>query len=260
MSKESEAYKSLCTEFYDLDKPTPPKDAFECYLRFVKEAKGPILEPMCGTGRFLIPLVEKGFQVTGFDSSPYMLNLCRKKCKERGLSTDLFEASFETFKAPSRYNLIFIPSGSFGHLITSDQVSQALAFIAESLTTEGKFVFEVETLKAIREPQGVWRGRSVNRSDGSKIVLNVLTEYNSLSRIETGLFRYELWQENAIVQTEVEVFHVRHYEPAEIEKWLQLHGLQVVEKLQAEPHSGLIANDQDAVILYECSKGFSRSS
>lgn len=152
------------------------------------------------------------------------------------------------------YHLIFIPSGSFGHLITLEQVSQALTFIADKLHTEGKFVFEVETLKTIREPQKVWRGRWVNKPDGSKIVLNVLSQFNSTYLVVTGLFRYELWEKNAITQTEVEVYHVKHYEPAEIEQLLKQHDLKVIHKWQAEPHTGLKANDEDAVILYECTK------
>lgn len=254
MNKESGAYKALCTEFYDLDKPTAPKDALQCYLRYAKEAQGPILEPMCGTGRYLIPLLEKGFSVTGFDSSPDMLNVCRKKSKELGLTTSLLEATFGTFPLQSTYNLIFIPSGSFGHLIHSDDISQALKFIVDRLNSGGKFIFEVETLKTIREPQGVWRGRWVTKADGSKIVLNILSQFDPATRVETGLFRYELWEENAISRTEVEVYHVRHYEAAEIEQLLNQNGLKVIEKWQAEPHSGLKANDTDAVILYECTK------
>lgn len=254
MNKESGSYKALCTEFYDLDKPHAPEDALQCYLNFAEQANGPILEPMCGTGRFLIPLLEKGYAVTGFDSSPHMLNACRKKCNERGLTPDLFEASFETFPFQSNYNLIFIPSGSFGHLITSEQVSQALTSIAGSLNSGGKFVFEIETLKTIREPQGVWRGRWVDRPDGSKIVLNILSTFNPISCVETGFLRYELWEQNVISQTEVEVYHVRHFEPAEIEQLLKQHSLKVIDKWQAEPHSGIKANDTDAVILYECIK------
>lgn len=252
MNKESDAYKALCTEFYDLDKPRPPEDALQCYLRYAEEAQGPMLEPMCGTGRFLIPLLEKGYAVTGFDCSPDMLNLCRKKCKERGLTTSLLEATFETFQPQSNYNLIFIPSGSFGHLITSQQISQALTCIASRLNPKGKFIFEIETVKTIREPQGVWRGRWINKPDGSKIVLNVLSQFNPITRVETGLFRYELWEKNAIKQTEVEVYHVRHYEPAEIEQLLKQHGLSIIGKWQAEPHSGNKAKDADGVILYEC--------
>jgi SAM-dependent methyltransferase len=254
MNKESDSYKGLCAEYYDLDKPTPLGDALQCYMRYAEAAKGPILEPMCGTGRFLIPLLEQGYDVTGFDNSPHMLNMCRKKCKERGLTGTLQEATFETFSLQAAYNLIFIPSGSFGHLISSKQVSQALTFIAGRLKSGGKFVFEIETLRAIREPQGVWRGRWVNKPDGSKIVLNVLSKFDPTSRVETGLFRYELWGKNAISRTEVEVYHVRYYEPVEIERYLKQHGLSIVDKWQAEPHVKIQASDTAAIILYECIK------
>ncbi len=254
MNKESVPYRALCTEYYELDKPIAPNDAFECYLHYAREANGPILEPMCGTGRFLIPLLEHGYAITGFDYSPHMLDVCRWKCKERGLITDLQEATFETFSLTGLYNLIFIPSGSFGHLITSEQINQALTFIADRLNPGGKFIVEIETLKAIREPQAVWRGRWVVKPDGAKIVINILSRFDPITRVETGLFRYELWENNMISQTEVEDYHVRHYEPTEIEKLLEQHGLEIIGKWQAEPHSQIKASDDAAVILYECIK------
>src|SRR6202008_4305523 len=110
--------------------------------------------------------------------------------------------------------------GSFGHLITSEQVNLALTFVAGRLKPGGKFVVEIETLKAIREPQDLWRGRWVAKPNGSKIVINILSRFDPITRVETGLFRYELWEENTISRTEVEDYHVRHYEPAEIEKLL----------------------------------------
>lgn len=254
MNKKSPPYRGLCTEFYELDKPNPPEDALHCYLEYAKEAHGKILEPMCGTGRFLVPLLEKGYSVTGFDYSPHMLHVCREKCKKQGLIATLIEATFETFSLSETYDLIFIPSGSFGHLITPAQVGSALTFISNRLNHAGKFVFEVETLQSIREPQGVWRGRWVNKLDGSKIVMSVLSRFDVHSRIETGLFRYELWEGNAISRTEVEDYHVRHYEPREIERLLEQHGFKVVGRWQAEPHSRTKASDGTPVILYECVK------
>lgn len=254
MNKESLPYRGLCTEYYELDKPDAPDDTLNCYLRYAQEAEGPILEPMCGTGRFLIPLLEKGYSVTGFDYSPYMLNICRKKCVARGLTPNLVEATFETFSSSELYRLIFIPSGSFGHLITSYQVSQALNFIVNQLAPNGKFVFEIETLKAVRESQGAWKGRWINQPDGSKIVLSILSQFDEFSQVNKGLFRYELWENNTISQTEVEDYQVRHYEPLEIEQLLNQHGLKVIGKWQAEPHAQIEARDTDEVILYECIK------
>lgn len=254
MNKESAPYRALCTEYYDLDKPTPPADALQCYLRYAEEANGPILEPMCGTGRFLVPLLEQRYDVTGFDNSQHMLKECRKKCEDRRLPCKLHEASFETFTQKGPYSLIFIPSGSFCHLITAEQVDQALAFIADRLKPNGKFVVDIETLKSVRDPQNVWKGRWVSKPDGSKIVLNVLSHFDPATRVETGLFRYELWEENTISLTEVEEFHVRHYEPAEIEKLLGKHHLKIIGKWQAEPYARLAASNNAPVITYECLK------
>ena len=254
MNRESDSYKELCTEYYDLDKPSAPEDALQCYLHYAKEANGPILEPMCGTGRFLIPLLQAGYDVTGFDNSAHMLNVCRKKCEQLELRTTLLEATFKTFSLEKEYSLIFIPCGSFCHLIAAEEISQALTFISNHLKSNGKFVFEIETLKAIREPQGVWRGKWVNKPDGSKIILNVLSQFDSTSRVETGLFRYELWEKNAISRTEVEIYHVRHYDPMEIEEILKKHGLNIIGKWQTEPHAKIKANDITEVILYECIK------
>lgn len=55
-----DTYLDLCTQVYELSKPIPPEDAYAFYRSYVADYKGPILEPMCGTGRFLLPLIEEG--------------------------------------------------------------------------------------------------------------------------------------------------------------------------------------------------------
>lgn len=41
------------------------------YLEYAQTITTPILEPMCGSGRFLIPMLEQGFNIEGFDASPH---------------------------------------------------------------------------------------------------------------------------------------------------------------------------------------------
>jgi hypothetical protein len=53
-------YKKLCTRFYDIDHPSPPPEEFAVYYDALSEVHGPILEPMCGSGRFLVPLLKHG--------------------------------------------------------------------------------------------------------------------------------------------------------------------------------------------------------
>lgn len=254
MDKESTPYRTLCSEFYELDKPEAPAYALQFYMHYAEEAKGPILEPMCGTGRFLIPLVEKGYSVTGFDYSPYMLSLCRRKCQVKGLSPLLFEATFESYSAKGNYQLIYIPSSSFCLLINENQVANALKFISDRLLKGGKFVFEVMTLQSLSGSEGMWKGRWVEKADHSQIVLNTLSRFDTLTGIESVLCRYELWEKNVIIRTEVEDLRLKLYNPGDIERLLNKYELKILGKWQAEPHARVPAGENTSVIVYECQK------
>ncbi len=185
---------------------------------------------MCGTGRFLVPLLEKGYPVVGFDYSQHMLEVCRKKCKKIKKTTKLTKASFETFTTQEKFELIYIPSGSFCLLTTLQQVTKALTVISNLLTPSGKFVFEIETLHAKCEPQGVWQGNFVNKPDGSKIVLNILSRFDPASKVQTTLCRYEVWEKNTIALQEVEDFRLKLYEYQEIDELLKQYGFQILGK------------------------------
>lgn len=61
-------YSRLSSEIYDIDKPIGHSFGdIEFYMDRLKSVEGRILEPATGTGRILIPLLEKGFTVDGFD-------------------------------------------------------------------------------------------------------------------------------------------------------------------------------------------------
>ena len=49
-------------------------------------AHGPVLEVMCGSGRFLVPLAAAGIDIDGIDASEDMLAACARKCAEHGVT------------------------------------------------------------------------------------------------------------------------------------------------------------------------------
>ncbi len=79
-------YGSLCTVMYELLHPYAPEDELQFYLQYAKKEMK-ILEPLCGSGRFLVPFLERGFNITGFDMSEEMLKeLYKKAPKVKGFS------------------------------------------------------------------------------------------------------------------------------------------------------------------------------
>ena len=55
-------YGSLCTEMYEILHEQAPQDELDFYLSYAEKGKK-ILEPLCGSGRFLIPFLERGFDI-----------------------------------------------------------------------------------------------------------------------------------------------------------------------------------------------------
>ena len=89
------SYKKICTEFYAIDKPNAPTEALEFYLRYAQKAKGLILEPMCGSGRFLLPFLEHGFSIDGMDADTDDLIIfeCLRPCTLGGIFFRLVKKS-----------------------------------------------------------------------------------------------------------------------------------------------------------------------
>lgn len=66
-------YGSLCTEMYEILHKQVPQDELDFYLSYAEKGKK-ILEPLCGSGRFFVPFLERGFDISGIDLSKEMLD------------------------------------------------------------------------------------------------------------------------------------------------------------------------------------------
>ena len=223
-------YGKLSTEFYELDKPEAAPDAFDFYEAFAREADGPIHEPMCGSGRFLLPLLAQGLDISGSDASANMLDACRKRAERSGLSPKLEQQALEALSCERAPSLIFIPSGSFGLLIDDAQVMAALARVHRVLAPGGTFLVEAELLQpSALETSGVWGGRWVERPDGAKLVLSWLSQYSGAPNVTSSVHRYELVKDGQLLAVEYDDFRVRSYASAEFRGLLQHAGFESIQ-------------------------------
>jgi len=252
------AYGSLCTEFYDIDKREPPPDAFDFYLAEAERARGPILEPMCGNGRYLLPLLARGFDVEGSDASPQMLAACRARAQQLGLRPALKEERLEQLSSERRFGLIFIPSGSFCLLTDETAALSGLVRIRELLAPDARFIVEVERRDKTRssELSGTWGGRWVTRPDGAKIVLSWLSQYVAPTGISSTLQRYELVKEGRVWAQEFEDLELKLYEPSQFRELLVRAGfarIQALTPYSLEPLDERSPADAEDGVIFICS-------
>ncbi|VEB33965.1 class I SAM-dependent methyltransferase [Legionella cherrii] len=251
-NKSLDTYLSLCTQVYDLSKPLPPKDAWDFYLSYAQEADGPILEPMCGTGRFLLPMLGEGFDVEGFDASQSMLDALHAKARAQHLNPNIWHGYLEKLQQAKQYSLIFIPSGSFGLIIDLAAVKHALNVMYDHLKENGRLIFETETLNAVPKELGIWRGSRWHRADGQIILLSQLAMLQESICYSIG--KYELVEANQLIKTEIEEYKIRLYDdPSLLVDLLHETGFKEIRLLKAFDRSAS-PDKNDETVIYECRK------
>lgn len=109
-------YGQLCTEFYDADKKFAPIDEVDFYLKIFNQ-NHLILEPMCGSGRLLIPLLQASLNVHGVDSSKDMLKSCKERANAVSLNPTLIESTIKDMSLSQKYDGIIIPLDLFNYFI-----------------------------------------------------------------------------------------------------------------------------------------------
>lgn len=204
-------YSKLSSEVYDLDKPVGSSFGdVEYYAERLLECDGPVLEPAVGTGRMLIPLLEQGFDVDGFDMSTEMLEICWTNCSERGLDPLVFEASMETFDSERDYGAIIIPTGTFLLMHERESAIQALHNFFKHLLDGGKLIVDVMlpgNIELYRENVRTWttpKGEVIT-VESKKVEVDWVKQYS------VGQNRYEKWHAGSLVDTELERIPIRWY-------------------------------------------------
>lgn len=219
-------YNRLSSEVYDIDKYIGLSFGdVEFYTDRLASCKGDILEPGVGTGRILIPFLEKGLKIDGFDVSEEMLKICHKNCESRGLNPQLFLGEMESFSLDKKYEAIIVPTGTFLLLHKREDSIKALKNFYKHLADEGRLIIDIfmQTDFSI----GNVSTRTWEIENGDIITLeSKIVEVDYINQHTISHNRYEKWSEGELVQTELERFPLRWYGVEEFKTILEQVGFE----------------------------------
>lgn len=240
------AYGNLCTEFYDADKQLADADELQLYQElFSKET--PILEPMCGSGRALIPLLQLGYDIEGFDISTHMLKRCKQRAEKLGLNPTLFQNTVDKFSTNKQYQGVIIPLGSFQLLYPREKAHEGLEKFHRWLAPSGKLVMDLFVpWEAMYERGDVDTStRDVKLPTGESIRIDNHTTTNKFEQHILSKTRYTKYSGEKIISEENEQMDILWYYPYEMELMLEKFGFthirQVKRFLNGGDHMTFIA-------------------
>lgn len=225
-------YGSLSSEFYDIDKSHANAEELAFYLSQARGAQGAVLEPMAGSGRFLIPLREAGIDLDGFDASQAMVEGATRRLGLVGTPGYLSVDTFDTFRPNRLYSMVMVPGESLSLLHTTELVGTALRSIVTWLQPGGHLVATFERRTQTTDSSWPWSGRWIKHPEGGFIVLSWLGRYDARSQVNHSLLKYERVLDSKVVDTEMEEFNLRHYDENELRELLVHAGFSVVDFLE----------------------------
>ncbi len=205
---EINRYGSIAAEIYDLDKPPFALPDTRFHLARFEGFDRPILEPACGSGRTLIPFRQAGHDISGFDPSPEMLDLCRNRLADAGLSADVSRQRFDDFQYDRHFGAILIPVGSFTLVDDFAVALSVLKRFHDHLEPGGVLVIDLQGLNFLAS--NAQDRRRWTAANGDLLTLEgVRTATDWLGQRAEATYRYERWRDLTLVETQIEIMAQR---------------------------------------------------
>jgi SAM-dependent methyltransferase len=177
-----------------------------------------LLDVACGTGLSFIPMLERGWEVTGCDISPAMLDLARDKV---GQTADLLEADMRNLSEIGEFDLIWAVNDPLNYLLSNEELEATFAGMRRNLASNGVALFDINTLVTYRT---FFSKEIVVEENGKRLVWQ---GQQTPDEVEPGMFAEAHFDADG----ESELAHVhrqRHFGEEEVLGALEAAGLRCI--------------------------------
>lgn len=240
-------YGSLCTEMYEFLHYYAPEEELAFYLSYAKEGMK-ILEPLCGSGRFLVPFMQRGFDIQGVDSSREML----EKLKQKAPHARVTQCDIVRYRPNGSFDYIFVASSSMSLFTEAASCKSVLTAIRRMLSPGGVLVFGVDTVRCKHEDDTGYRLiATAPMTEGCVLTLRSKNRYDEKTQTQFFPGLYELKKGNQILQSERMDFQTHLYKLGEMEALLSETGFSDIKTYRSFSRKKAVDNACE-MFLFEC--------
>jgi SAM-dependent methyltransferase len=169
--------------YYDLGfrEDTPREATFfeQAFVKYVPGKVKRVFEPGCGSGRLVVEMAKRGYQVTGLDLNKSALDYCKAQLKDAGLKATLVQGDMTDFTLKRPADAAFNTINTFRHLLTEEDAVKHLKCVASNLRDDGIYILGLHLLPKGGEYYGSekWKAK-----EGKTDISYSLTVMDSLPR------------------------------------------------------------------------------
>lgn len=223
-----------------------------CLLRRYGENIAKIINYGCGTGRHDIALAQMGYNCTGIDMSPLMIDIARKNAESEKLCIDFSIEDIRSFEPQEQYDAVISLFHVMSYQNRNEDILSAFRSARKALRKGGLFLFDV------------WYGPGVLSDRPAVRVKEVEDEKNKLVRIARPVMHdkenvvdvcYEVFvfdKESGQTKVINEVHNMRYFFQPELEFYLKEAEFDLIDNLDCQT---LGETDYDSWTSYFIARG-----
>jgi ubiquinone/menaquinone biosynthesis C-methylase UbiE len=214
-------------QIYDLEDEGYYED-YPLTAQWASSLGGPLLDLACGTGRMALRMAELGYQVTGVDITPEMIDWARQKAAKQGISIEWVVADARTFQLQKQFPFIYMLENVFQFFLTRADQEAMLARVREHLLPGGCFLFETRNptsrnLVVGRRPEP----QKFTLPGGGHLVITEQHYYDPMTQIQHYTYHYKFLQLEGKPGEKTVRTALRYVYPQEMEALLFYNGFQI---------------------------------
>lgn len=133
-----------------------------CLKRWYPRPASRMLDIGCGTGRHLLELAARGYDVVGIDPEPAMVAYAEDQALIRGLTATFARGSLQQFAVDEQFDTAWCFMDTFRFLLTDDEIIAHLRQVAAVLQPDGLYILDFWVPRAAGPPDEThaWEQRS----------------------------------------------------------------------------------------------------
>lgn len=185
-----------------------------------------LLDVACGTGKSFLPMLPRGWQVTGCDISPAMVALAEEKVGRR---VEFAVADMRELPKLGEFDLVWALDDAINYLLGEEELEEALRGMRDNLADTGLLLFDVNELLVYRT---FYAETSVVEEGGRRLVwrglasADVAADSVCESRLEV---LGDLGGESLADRAETSIHRQRHFSEAHVLAALERAGLECLD-------------------------------
>ena len=228
-------------------------DDFPLTEQWARSIGGPLLDLACGTGRMALRMAALGYQVTGVDITPEMIEWARQKAAKQNLSIDWVIADARTFHLGKQFPFMYMLENAFQFFLKREDLEAMLARVREHLHPEGCFLFETRNpnprnLLNVLHPDPP----KYILPDGGQLVVTEKQHYDPMTQIQHYTRHLTFLQSGGKRDEKTLRVALRYVFPQEMEALLYYNGFQIRECYGSWQQEPLTATSP--AMIYVCQR------